>query len=144
MVRFNEARLRAIFNSPTGPVGRFLGRSGVRIESVAKALATSEGLVRTGRYRASIGWRLRVDGRGLVLEVGSAVPYARTLERGSPPHGISPRVKRALYWEHGSDRGWAVPGHPVPSVNHPGTRAYLILSRSVRLVLGHGITTGVG
>lgn len=137
-VRFNEARLRFLMGSPAGPVGRHLARTGVTVESVAKALVTSEGLVRTGRYRASISWRLNTAGVGLTLEVGSSVPYSRIIERGSPPHPIRPAEKRALWWTHGGDRGWLVPDRPLASVQHPGTRAYAILSRSVRFVLGAG------
>jgi bacteriophage HK97-gp10 putative tail-component len=140
-VIFNEQRLRFLLDSPAGPVGRFLARSGVRVESAAKAIATSEGLVRTGRYRASIAWRLSHDGRSLLLEVGSAVPHARLLERGSPPHSIGPTSKRALWWTHGADRGWLVPDRPLAGVNHPGTRAYRVMHRAVQQVLGGQIRT---
>jgi hypothetical protein len=134
-MRINEQRLRYVIESPTGPVGRYLGRVGAKVESTAKALITAEGLVRTGRYRSSLAWRLLVDGRGLFVRVGSALPVARLLERGSPAHRIVPRSKRALWWTHGSDRGWLVPEHPLASVDHPGTRPYAILHRAVALVL---------
>lgn len=138
---FNEGRLRFVLSSPAGPVGRHLARTGARIESVAKALATSEKLVRTGRYRASISWRLSA-GLGLLLEVGSAVPYARIIERGSDPHTIPVGATGTLWWTHGADRGWVVPTPntgPILSVNHPGTRAYGIIGRATRQVLGRGL-----
>lgn len=164
-IRFNEARYRYVFQSSVGPVGRFLGRTGVRVESVAKAIATAEGLVRTGRYRASINWRITHRGSGLVLQVGSNVPHARLLEHGTPPHIIAARNKRALWWDMPNDRGWlpqpaltdievamrAAPdpaglgrseegrGRPVRYVEHPGTRAYRVIGRAVDLVIGHGL-----
>jgi bacteriophage HK97-gp10 putative tail-component len=134
-VRINEQRFRFVMESPSGPVGRHLGRTGARVESVAKALVTQERLVRTGRYRSSIAWRLFLDGRGLFVQVGSALPIARLIERGSPPHQILPAAKRALWWTHGADRGWLVPERPLASVQHPGTRPYMILHRAVALVL---------
>jgi hypothetical protein len=134
-VKINEQRLQFVFNSPSGPVGQFLGRTGARVESTAKSLITAEKLVRSGRYRSSIAWRLLNDGRGLFVQVGSALPIARLIERGSPAHRIIPRSKRALWWTHGEDRGWLLPEHPLASVNHPGTRPYMILHRAVAAVL---------
>lgn len=146
-MRINEPRLRFVLQSRVGPVGRFLGRTGVRVESVAKALATTEGLVRTGRYRASITWRVSNEGGGLILLVGSPVGHARLLERGTPEHIIRPRTKKALWWDMPNDRGWMVQpddGHPVRFVLHPGTRPYAVISRSVALVLAHGFRLPAG
>ncbi len=137
-LRINEGRFREMSTSPGGPVGLYLRRQGVKVESVAKNLATAEKLVRTGRYRDSIAYRVLSDGAGLVLRIGSAVGYARLLERGTPPHQILPREEKALFWTHGGERGWVVPGHPVASVNHPGTRPYLILRRAVWQVFRGG------
>ncbi len=134
-MRINEARFREMATSPQGPVGRHLARQGSRIEAVAKALVTEEKLVRTGRYRSSLAWQLLSDGGGLVLRVGSAVAHARLLERGTPPHRILPRNKQALWWTHGTDRGWYVPDRPLAAVNHPGTRPYMIVHRAVARVL---------
>ncbi len=140
-LRINETRFREMATSTTGPVGRLFARQGVKIESTAKALVTQERLVRTGRYRASIAWNLLNDGNGLILKVGSALPIAHLIEFGSPPHPILPRNKRALWWTHGADRGWFVPERPLSSVNHPGTRPYMILHRAVASVLRRGGTT---
>lgn len=131
----NEARLRFVLTSPQGPVGRHLARQGVRSESLAKALATSEGLVRTGRYRSSIRWLLRFP---LALEVLSDVPYAGFLARGTQPHTIRARSAGALWWTPKPNQRpeWMeFPDHgrPVPSVNHPGNRAYGIIARAVRV-----------
>lgn len=138
MIKFNERRYRYVFESRTGPVGRHLSKTGVRIESVAKQIATDEKLVRSGRYRSSIAWSFGRDALGLFIRVGSAVPHARLIERGTPPHRIEPRTRRALWWTHGADRGWVVPVRPLPYVNHPGTRAYNVIARAVRRVLIFG------
>ena len=45
----------------------------------------------------------------------SNVKYAIIVEKGSKPHIIRPKNKKALYWE-GAKR-------PVKMVNHPGSRA---------------------
>ena len=45
----------------------------------------------------------------------SNVKYAIIVEKGSRPHIIRPKNKKALYWE-GAKR-------PVKMVNHPGSRA---------------------
>ena len=136
MIRYNEQRVRFVFESTSGPTGRMLARKGAQIETVAKAIITEEQLVRTGRYRSSIAWNLLNDGRGLLVRVGSAVAHARLIEHGTPPHRILPRRPQdALWWTHGADRGWLVPDRPLASVNHPGTRAYLVLHRAVARVL---------
>lgn len=137
-MRINEQRYRYIFGSPAGPVGRYLGRVGARAESHAKIIATQEKLVRSGRFRASLSWRLGRDANGATVTVGSAVPYARLLERGTSPHEIRPRTKRALWWTHGADRGWFVPTRPLPKVNHPGNRAYHVIQRAIVLAVKGG------
>ena len=138
-MRINEQRYRYVFGSPAGPVGRHLGRVGARAESLAKVIATQEKLVRTGRFRSSLSWRLGRDGEGAFVEVGSAVPYAQLLERGTVAHQIRPRTKKALWWTHGADRGWFVPTRPLPSVNHPGNRAYRVIQRAILLAIKGGI-----
>lgn len=115
-----------------------MGRVGARAESLAKVIATQERLVRTGRYRSSIAWRRLAD--GVTIEVGSAVPHARLLERGTEPHPILPRRPAfALWWTHGADRGWLVPERPLPRVNHPGNRAYRVIGRAVELAIRRGV-----
>jgi len=141
-IAFNEQRYQQTFHSPTGTVGQFLRRTGVKVQTQARAIITEERLVRTGRYRASIAWRLLNDATTLVLEVGSAVPHARLIERGTPEHVIAARNARALWWDMPNDRGWMVQpddGRPVRFVLHPGTRPYLVIHRAVRRVLGGGL-----
>ena len=45
----------------------------------------------------------------------SNVKYAIIVEKGSKPHIIRPKNKKALYWEGAS--------RPVKMVNHPGSKA---------------------
>lgn len=134
----SEQRLQHVLHSPTGPLGRRLATRGVQAESLAKAQATAEGLVRTGRYRASIRWRLL---QPLALELLSDVPYSRVLERGADPHIIRASAAGALWWTPKSNQRpeWQeFPDHgrPVPSVNHPGSRPYRILARAMRAAFG--------
>jgi hypothetical protein len=67
--------------------------------------------------------RTRVRGMAAVT-VTNVDPKALLLEKGSPPHVIEPKNKKALFW----------PGaeYPVRRVNHPGTPAYNILRRALR------------
>lgn len=139
MIRWHDERFRFVTQAPQGTVGRFMGRLGLRIESTAKKIATEEKLVRSGRYRASISGRVVKEGGGLVLKVGSAVPYAKLLERGTDPHLILPRNARALWWDMPNDRGWMVQpdtGRPVRFVHHPGNRAYNVIQRAVLREIG--------
>lgn len=121
----DEAALRRLLNGPQSGVARALARKAIATETAAKQIATSEGLVDTGRYRASISWRLGQDGQGLFAEIGSKVPYARFLEEGTRPHTIRPRTKKALAWKTAR--------HPVKLVHHPGTKPYRVLVRALRI-----------
>lgn len=138
MIKWNEERYRFVTQSPAGTVGRYMQTLGTRVESQMKLLATEEGLVRSGRYRASLTARLFSGGR-LMLRVGSAVKYARLLEHGSPPHTIRPRRKKALWWTHQERPEWFVPGRPLPYVNHPGSRPYQIVHRAILRVTRGGV-----
>jgi hypothetical protein len=121
----DEAALRRLLNGRQSGIARALARKALATESAAKQIATAEGLVDTGRYRSSIAWRLGEDGLGLYAEIGSAVKYAGYLERGTRPHVIRPRQKKALFWK-GAE-------HPVRLVHHPGTRPYHVLKRALRI-----------
>lgn len=120
----NELGLQQLLKSPTGGVARALARKAIKVETIAKVIITEDGLVDTGRYRASIAWRLGRDGLGLYADVGSNLDYARFLEEGTSPHEIRPRTKQALFWK-GADHPWA-------RVRHPGTKPYRVLARALR------------
>lgn len=65
----------------------------------------------TGRLRDSL--RLQSAGR-LTRTVASDVPYAHYVIRGTRPHLIRPRRRKALWWPDAP--------HPLAKVLHPGTR----------------------
>lgn len=70
--------------------------------------------VRTGRLKADLGMEYHKGSK--TARIGAAtVPYAIYVEEGAAPHGIDPKVKKALWWEGAA--------HPVNHVNHPGTPA---------------------
>lgn len=123
VVRFYEFPLQRLLAGPDGEVAADLARRAIKVQNAAKLIATTAPRVRTGRYRASISWRLGRDARGLYAEVGSKVPYALALERGTPARVIVPRRKKALHWQGAA--------HPVKRVRHPGTRAYHVLERAL-------------
>lgn len=70
-----------------------------------------EAPVKTGVLRASITVRTVAPGARGVYAVG----YASYVTRGTAPHVILPRTKRALHW--GGDGG-----PTVAKVQHPGTK----------------------
>lgn len=124
IVRTYDTALALLLRGPSGQTARDLSLRAIRVTNAAKIIATGAPRVQTGRYRSSLSWRIGVDARGLYALVGSAVPYARIIEEGSPPHEIRPRTKRALAWPGGA--------HPVKRVRHPGTRAYRVLARAIK------------
>lgn len=69
--------------------------------------------IRTGKLKASIRFTTAADGDGFSAQFWG-IYYARYVYRGTAPHLIRPRFRRALMW----------PGapHPVKLVHHPGTR----------------------
>lgn len=146
-VFFYDAALKKLLEGPDGPVAKDLARRAVKVETAAKLIATGQPKVQTGRYRTSINWRLGRDSISLFAEIGSRVPYALFLEFGTPPHIIRPRLKKALFWPgilpstaalvtkagtFFNAAGERVGRHPVALVRHPGTRAYLVLTKALK------------
>lgn len=76
--------------------------------AVPKKTTTLQGSIRMEIARKIAGIWTGIWGSFNVL-------YAIMVEKGTKPHMIFPKTKKALYWE-GAD-------HPVKSVNHPGTTA---------------------
>jgi HK97 gp10 family phage protein len=97
-------------------------RTGIRVQNEARRLAP----VDTGRLRSSIVHRVEERGaRFYDVSVGTNVNYAEDVEKGTRPHRIYPRKKKALYW----------PGamHPVAYVDHPGTRPQPFLEPAIAM-----------
>lgn len=90
---------------------------------------------RTGRTAASVSASINGGGSRVIGTFGSDYPVFEYLEKGTRPHIIQPRFKKALFW----------PGarHPVRVVHHPGTAAQHPLERSAQ-VAGAGAKGRLG
>lgn len=87
--------------------------------------------VKTGQYAFGVGGvggfkreRFRAKGGVAGVRVTALDPKALIVERGSRPHIIEPRDKKALAWPGGL--------HPVKRVHHPGTQAHHTLRNALR------------
>jgi HK97 gp10 family phage protein len=85
----NPRGLDLLLNAPEGQVGRFMLRTGIRVENLAKAYCP----VDTGRLRASIGVSRHPNN---VVSVGSNVEYAAYVELGTRYQRAKPYLKPAL------------------------------------------------
>lgn len=97
-------------------VEQAIRKSTLSIEKQAKTNLTNNGSVKTGHLRRSITHRVStIEG-----VVSANTKYAEGVEKGTKPHVIRAKKKKALYWQGAS--------HPVKVVNHPGSKAkpYLI------------------
>ena len=126
----NPAGVAEVLAGPEGPVYRDLLARAIRVESRAKLLASGRPgpRVQTGRLRGSITHRLFSSPQGAFAEVGTNVEYAAFVEFGTPPHVITARNARALYWKGAA--------HPVRSVRHPGNRPYPFLRPALLAAAG--------
>lgn len=103
-------------------VHRDLERRAERVKQLA--LANYEPHRKTGDYgRGFHTERVRVRGMAAVRLVNTS-DHAAILERGSAPHVIEPRNKKALAWPGGR--------HPVRRVYHPGTPALHLMRNALR------------
>ena len=91
-------------------------KSTLSIEEQAKSNLNKNGSVQTGHLRRSISRKVYIN-EGIV---SANTKYAEGVEKGTKPHIIRAKKKKALYWQGAN--------HPVKVVNHPGSRAkpYLI------------------
>ena len=95
-----------------GNIQKAIKKSAFNIEANAKKNLASNKSVVTGHLRRSIATKMG-DLEATIHT--SNVKYAIIVEKGSKPHIIRPKNKKALYWE-GAKR-------PVKLVNHPGSKA---------------------
>ena len=93
-------------------VQKAIKKSAFNIESQAKKNLASNKSVVTGHLRRSIATKMG-DLEATIHT--SNVKYAVIVEKGSRPHIIRPKNKKALYWK-GAKR-------PDKLVNHPGSKA---------------------
>ena len=94
-----------------GNVQKAVKKSAFNIESQAKKNLASNKSVVTGHLSRRITTKMG-DLEATIHT--SNVKYAVIVEKGSRPHVIRPKNKKALYWE-GAKR-------PVKMDNHPGTK----------------------
>ena len=78
-VRVDAPELSQLLSSTTGPVAADLIRRVQRVTNKARTLAP----VDTGNLRGSISWEIRKRGNQLVGVVGTNVPYAIYVEKGT-------------------------------------------------------------
>jgi hypothetical protein len=107
------AQLLEYFDRKDAGFLAFLQNEAMGIEAYARAAAPWTD--RTGNARAGIQGGAEMKGRKtFVLYLRHSMEYGIDLERGTPPHLIRPKDKKALSWPGAA--------HPVKVVHHPGTR----------------------
>lgn len=97
-----------------------------QMEGYAKQYASW--IDRTSHARQSLHGGVDDNGGQLVLYLSHGMEYGIWLEKGTDPHEIKPKDKKALFW----------PGakHPVKKVMHPGTKSYAIVGPTVDVHIG--------
>jgi len=122
---FREPTFDNYLNSPNGEVGRWLGRKGQKIETLAKMQVGK----RTLKLRASIHRRQFRDRNGQTMLIGSPLPYALMHHTGTRPHQITPRRKQILRFVSKVRVVYST------RVMHPGTRPNRYLTDPLRRVI---------
>lgn len=109
--------VRRMSTESKGKVQDVVKNTAFKIERSAKQNIASNGSVKTGHLRRSVATQL---GNMEATIHTSNVKYAICVEKGTRPHVIKPKNKKALYWKGAK--------YPVKFVRHPGGRAkpYLI------------------
>lgn len=86
------------------------------MERKAKSIAPWQD--RTAHARQSINHNTQLLGDDIEMTISHGVRYGRYLEKGTPPHDIHLKHKRAFMWN-------GLP-HPIKKnpIHHPGTKSY--------------------
>lgn len=104
----NPDGMRALLHGRQGGLARDLLRRGIKVQNAAKLNATGRSVVGannpegrgprvdTGRLRSSISVEIREDAEGIVVRVGTNVPYGFHLETGLRNGRTYPFLKPAL------------------------------------------------
>lgn len=93
-------------------IRKAIQKSCLSIKKSAMENLTSNGTVKTGHLRRNISYKTTMT-EGTVHTAN--VKYGIVIEKGSKPHVIRAKNKKALYWKGAN--------HPVRAVKHPGTKA---------------------
>lgn len=134
-VAIDQASLRRLLNSPTGPMAGQLLRAGNLIRNEALPLVP----VDENRLRADVHIELSADDRGnLSAWVGSRLAYAAAVHNGSRPH--FPPVAPLLKWvhRHGMPQGAAYAIQQ--KIGRDGTPAHPFLTTALRRVFPNAKT----
>lgn len=135
-IRFRPAAMAKLLEAPNGTVGQHMQSIGRKTTVEAQRLADAELERQTGAYHRGFRSRTIVGAKGprLMIENNATTRDGRQIapmvEKGTRPHIIRPRSGRVLVFQ--------VDGRAVFArlVNHPGTRAYRIMERALRRVVG--------
>ncbi len=86
------------------------------MERKAKSIAPWQD--RTAHARQSINHNIQLLGDDIEMTISHGVRYGRYLEKGTPPHDIHLKHKKAFMWN-------GLP-HPIKKnpIHHPGTKSY--------------------
>ena len=85
---------------------------------------------RTGKLTGSIRGYVEVSTPGAAVGVIECkTKYDRFVEKGTPPHDIQPKRKKALAWPGGE--------HPVKIVHHPGTEPKPFMAQAGKFAERH-------
>lgn len=132
-VDLNDAAIRELLNSETGPVGRDLVVKAQRVTQYAKRLCSvspsGSGDHSSGHLRSSIDWDLGRDEEGLHADIGTTVDYALYVEFGTKPHIIESHGPYPLR----NRKTGQVFGRRV---RHPGTTAQPFLRPALDSIRG--------
>lgn len=132
-VDLNDAAIRELLNSETGPVGRDLVVKAQRVTQDAKRRCpvspSGSGDHSSGHLRSSIDWDLSRDEEGLHADIGTTVDYALYVEFGTKPHIIESHGPYPLR----NRKTGQVFGRRV---RHPGTTAQPFLRPALDSIRG--------
>lgn len=124
-IKWRRPELDYLLKNPSGPVGRTLGKRGLRVVIAARRQVG----VDTGALKRSISMSHKRDVRGQFVKVGSPLNYALMHHEGTKPHIITPNRSQYLVFNKGSRVIYAT------SVRHPGTKPNRYLTDNLYLAL---------
>lgn len=110
--RFNVKIKKKAAKGKEKDIRKAIQKSCLSIKKSAMENLTTNGSVKTGHLRRSVAYKTTMT-EGTVHT--SNVKYGIVIEKGSKPHVIRAKNKKALYWQGAS--------YPVRAVKHPGTKA---------------------
>lgn len=119
-------RAQDIFDRKVAGLYALLDAWSGTLEGYAKANASWQD--RTGHARQGIYAGVERDDNQFNLYLSHGMEYGDKLEKGTPPHIIRPKNKKALYWPGAA--------HPVKLVHHPGTKSYAVIGPTLDVHIG--------